>query len=71
MITYATYRRRFVTDFDFFGRILNGWYDLSFFLDFPEYRHPLVAKAEDGDALCPKDADGVRLLRITHSFTPE
>lgn len=53
-----------MSDTDFVAGILNGEYDLSFFLDFPEYRIPGIVSVSDGDNLVPsgsllsKDDDG-------------
>lgn len=55
---------------DFHGNILNGEYDPSFFLDYPEYMFPGVEKFEDGEALCPEIALR-RLFRVTHSLDAE
>ncbi len=49
MKKYGTYVRRNVP-FSAFGRHhLNGWYDLSFFLSYPEYSHPGIISVRDGE----------------------
>jgi len=70
MKTYIKYNQRQVTDDNFQPWITLNWlYDLSFFLDFPEYQNEKIISVIDWDRFIPMW--DIKLWLIEHNFTPE
>ncbi len=73
MKTYYEYTQRSIPYSNFWKVKLNGFYDLSFFLDYDEYKNPLIIEVLDWEQLIPKirTNSDTRLLSIEHNMTEE
>ena len=72
MKTYIKYTQREITDKNFKPWLtLNGLYDLSYFLAYPEYQNIKIINVSDWSGVIPTYTWNYKLGIIEHTMTPE